>query len=299
MAPPTALHRRGVLLVFLATVLWSLAGLFARAVPQLDFGAILFARAGFGGLCGLGLAFIDWRAGRFELGRLKTPLTPLVILLSSTAISGYVAALLTTTVADVLVIYATLPFIAAGLAVLVTGEKPSRRTMIAACVALIGVAIMVADGLGNGRLLGQALSLFMTVGFAGLVVLQRRDPKLPVTPINAVAALVASAFGFSAAHSVKMSAFDVVDLFVFGVSTITIAFALFMEGAKHVPPAEASLIAMLDVVMGPLWVWLAFSERPSVATFVGGAFVLAAAAWRLAPELRRRREDLAPAAPLL
>jgi len=295
MAPPTPLHRRGVLLVFLATVMWSLAGLFARAVPHLDFGAILFGRAGFGGLCGLALAFI---AGRFDVKRLKTPLTPVVVLLSSTAISGYVAALLTTTVADVLVIYSTLPFIAAGLALLITGEKPSHRTMIAACVALIGVAVMVADGLGSGRLLGQALSLFMTAGFAGLVVLQRRDPNLPVTPINAVAALIASAFGFSVARSVHMSAFDVIDLFFFGVSTITIAFALFMEGAKHVPPAEASLIAMLDVVMGPLWVWLAFREQPSVATFVGGAFVLAAAAWRLAPELRRRR-DLAPAAPLL
>lgn len=298
MAPPTALHRKGVLLVFIATVLWSLAGVFARAVPHLDFGAILFARAGFGGLCGLILAANDWRAGRLDLQRLKTPVAPVIVLLSSTAISGYVAALLTTTVADVLVIYATLPFIAAGLAFLLTGEKPSRRTMIAASVALVGVAVMVADGLGNGRLIGQALSLFMTAGFAGLVVLQRRDPNLPVTPINAVAALIASAFGFSVARSVQMSAFDVIDLFCFGVSTITIAFALFMEGAKHVPPAEASLIAMLDVVMGPLWVWLAFRETPSLATFIGGAFVLAAAAWRLAPELRRRG-DLAPTAPLL
>lgn len=297
--PPTALHRRGVLLVFIATVMWSLAGLFARAVPHLDFGAILFARAGFGGLCGLAVAFYEWRAGRFDLKRLKSPMAPVIVLLSSTAISGYVAALLTTTVADVLVIYATLPFIAAGLALIITGERPSRRTMIAACVALIGVAIMVADGLGSGRLLGQALSLFMTAGFAGLVVLQRRDPQLPVAPINAAAALLASAFGYSVASSVRMSAFDVVDLFFFGVTTITIAFGLFMEGAKHVPPAEASLIAMLDVVMGPLWVWLAFAERPSTATFIGGLFVLAAAGWRLAPELRRRGGDLAPVAPLL
>ena len=160
--------------------------------------------------------------------------------------------------------------------------------MIAAGVALIGVLVMVADGLGDGRFLGQALSLFMTAGFAGLVVLQRRDPGLPVAPINALAALVAAAFGFAVAGSLRMTAFDLVDLFFFGVSTITVAFALFMEGAKTVPPAEASLIAMLDVVMGPLWVWIAFRERPSAATFVGGLFVLAAAAWRIAPELRRR-----------
>jgi len=295
MTSPTGLHRRGVVLVLIATVLWSLAGLFARAVPQLDFGAILFGRAGFGGLCGLVVAYFEWRGGRLDLRRLKSPMTPLILLLSSTAISGYVAALLYTTVADVLVIYATLPFISAGLALAFAGEKPSRRTMFAAGFALIGVVIMVADGIGKGRFLGEALSLFMTAGFAGLVVIQRRDPELPVAPVNALAALVASAFGFMAASSVRMSAFDVVDLFLFGVTTITIAFALFMEGAKTVPAAEASLIAMLDVVMGPLWVWMAFREQPSVATFVGGLFVLAAATWRIAPELRRSRDGLATA----
>jgi drug/metabolite transporter (DMT)-like permease len=295
MTSPTGLHRRGVVLVLIATVMWSLAGLFARAVPDLDFGAILFGRAGFGGLCGLIVAYFEWRAGRFDLKRLKSPMTPLIVLLSSTAISGYVAALMFTTVADVLVIYSTLPFIAAGLAFVFAGETPSRRTMIAAGVALIGVAIMVADGIGHGRFLGEALSLFMTAGFAGLVVIQRREPDLPVAPVNALAALVASAFGFAVAGSVRMSAFDVVDLFFFGVTTITIAFALFMEGAKTVPAAEASLIAMLDVVMGPLWVWIAFRERPSVATFIGGLFVVAAAAWRIAPDLTRRRDGFAPA----
>jgi drug/metabolite transporter (DMT)-like permease len=202
-------------------------------------------------------------------------------------------------VADVLVIYATLPFVAAGLSFVFTGERPSRRTLIAASFAMIGVVVMVADGLGKGRIVGQMFSLYMTVTFAGLVVVQRADPELPVTPINAVAALLSAAFGFSVAGSVHMSAFDVADLFLFGVTTITIAFALFMEGAKHVPPAEASLIAMLDVVMGPLWVWLAYREVPSPATFVGGMFVLAAAAWRLAPELKARREDLAPRAPFV
>ena len=296
MARPTALHRRGLLLVFCATVLWSLAGLFARAT-HVDFGAMLFGRAGFGGLCGLVLAGLDWRAGRLDLRRLVSPMTPVVIVLSATAIAGYVAALRHTTIADVLVIYATLPFVAAGMDFVLTGARPSRRTMIAAGVALIGVGVMFAGGLGKGRLWGQGLSLFMTVGFAGLVVLQRRDPDLPVGPINSLAALLAAAFGFVMAGSVEMSAFDVVDLFAFGVTTITIAFTLFMEGAKLVPPAEASLISILDVVMGPLWVWLAFAERPDAATFIGGAFVLAAAAWRLIPELRGRTENLAPPAP--
>ena len=299
MSDATALRRRGFLLVFVATFLWSLAGLFARMVPELDIGAVLFGRAAIGGGCGVLLALHDWRNARLEARALWTPMAPLIIGLSATAISAYVAAVKTTTIADVLVIYATLPFFAAGLAFLISGERSSKRTMIAASVAMVGIVIMVVDGLGHGRILGQAYSFLMTGTFALLVVLQRRDPGLPVAPINAVAALVAAGFGYTIARDVHFTFYEIVVLGIFGITTITMAFALFMEGAKHVPPAEASLIAMLDVVMGPLWVLIAFGERPDPATLAGGGIVLAAAVWRLAPELRRQTESIAPPAPTL
>jgi drug/metabolite transporter (DMT)-like permease len=299
MSDATALRRRGFWLVFVATFLWSLAGLFARMVPELDIGAVLFGRAAIGGGCGVLLALNDWRRARLEARALWTPMAPLIILLSATAISAYVAAVKTTTIADVLVIYATLPFFAAGLAYIISGERSSKRTMIAASMAMVGIVIMVIDGLGHGRILGQAYSFLMTGTFALLVVLQRRDPGLPVAPINAVAALVAAGFGYTIARDVRLTGYEIVVLGVFGITTITMAFALFMEGAKHVPPAEASLIAMLDVVMGPLWVLIAFGERPDPATLVGGGIVLAAAVWRLAPELRRQTESIAPPAPTL
>ena len=50
--------------------------------------------------------------------------------------------------------------------------------------------------------------------------------------------------------------------FVFGLTTIGLALVLFMEGAKFIPSAEAGLISLLDVVLGPLWVFIAFGENP-------------------------------------
>jgi drug/metabolite transporter (DMT)-like permease len=299
MPDTKAARRRGFFFVFVATVLWSLAGLFSRMVPTLDIGTVLCGRAAFGGGFGLLLAVHDWRRAKFDARALISPMTPVVILMSSTAISAYVAAVMLTSIADVLVIYATLPFLAAGMAYVLSGERSSRRTLIAAGVAMVGVVIMVVGGFGHGRLLGQAMAFFMTAAFALLIVLQRRDARLPVAPINAVAALVAAAFGYVIAKPVPVSWYDIGVLFLFGVTTITIAFTLFMEGAKFVPPAEASLIAMLDVVLGPLWVLLAFGERPDLTTIVGGGFVLAAAIWRLAPELRGESRSIAPPGPLL
>jgi drug/metabolite transporter (DMT)-like permease len=42
-------------------------------------------------------------------------------------------------------------------------------------------------------------------------------------------------------------------------------------------------------VLGPLWVFIAFRENPGLATVIGGAIVLGAAIWRMAPELRQER----------
>lgn len=280
-----AARRRGLLLVLGATVLWSLAGYFARLIAHLDLGTVLCGRAAFGGLCISAWAAIELRRGvlgpRLGFG----PLSPLIVLLSATAISSYVAAVMTTTVADVLVIYATMPFVAAGLSFLINKEQVSRRTLAAAAVAVVGVVIMVASGLGSGRLLGQALSMLMTATFALMVVLQRRDPAMSMTSINAAAAILASLFGYSLSAHPALDLRDLLVLFLFGFTTICVAFVMFMEGAKLMPSAEAGLISMLDVALGPLWVFLAFGENPGPATLVGGAFVIGAVIWRIIPEI--------------
>ncbi len=119
-------RRRGVLLVLVATVLWSLAGLFARLVAHLDLWTVLGWRALFGSasICVVGL--FQWRGGRLEEPFAFGRLSPLVALLAMVAISCYTAAVMTTTIADVLIIYATLPFLAAAIGWLSTASR-SRR----------------------------------------------------------------------------------------------------------------------------------------------------------------------------
>lgn len=287
MSVDKAARRRGVLLVLFATVLWSLAGYFTRLLGHLDLWTILSGRAFFGGLCISVWAVVEWRRGQLGPRLGFGPMAPFIIALSATAISSYVAAVKTTTVADVLVIYATLPFVAAGLAFLITGERSPRRTIIAAGMALCGVAIMIAGGLGNGRLPGQGLAMVMTLAFGLMVVLQRRSPGMSMTSINATGALVASAFAFHFSPLPPISAYDIAILFLFGLTTICVAFVTFMEGAKRIPAAEAGLISMLDVVIGPLWVFLGFGENPGLPAVIGGVIVVAAVLWRVAPELSR------------
>jgi drug/metabolite transporter (DMT)-like permease len=72
-----------------------------------------------------------------------------------------------------------------------------------------------------------------------------------------------------------------------------VALALFSIGARLIPAPEAALLTLLEVVLGPLWVWLAISERPSDATLVGGAILIGAVVIQVIGE---RAEVAAPAA---
>ena len=282
-------RRRGVLLVLIATVLWSMAGLFARLLAHLDVWTVMGWRALLGAVSIALVGLIEYLSGRldnpFGFGRLSL----VVALLAMIAISAYTASVMTTTIADVMVIYATLPFVAAAIGFLINGERVSPRTLAASGVALAGIVIMVASGLGSGRLLGQSLSMLMTLAFAGMIVLQRRQPKVSMIAVNALGALGSGVFGLANSPHEAIGAYDFLILFAFGLTTIGLAFVIFMEGAKFIPSAEAGLISLLDVVLAPIWVFLAFGENPGAATILGGAIVLAAAVWRMAPDLRREQ----------
>ena len=282
-------RRRGVLLVLIATIMWSLAGLFARLLTHLDVWTVVGWRALLGAASIAVVGLIEWRAGRLENPLGFGALSPVVALLAMIAISAYAASVMTTTIADVMVIYATMPFVAAAMGFVVNGERVSARTLIASLVALVGIIVMVASGLGSGRLLGQALSMLMTLAFAGMIVLQRRKPGASVIVVNCLGAIGAGVFGLANSPLEPISLYNFAVLFAFGLTTIGLAFVLFMEGAKFIPSAEAGLISLLDVVLGPLWVFIAFGENPGLATMIGGVIVLAAALWRMAPELRQER----------
>lgn len=282
-------RRRGVLLVLIATVLWSMAGLFARLLAHLDVWTVMGWRALLGAVSIALVGLIEYFGGRLDNPFGFGPLSLVVALLAMVAISAYTASVMTTTIADVMVIYATLPFVAAGIGFLVNGERVSPRTLAASGVALAGIVIMVASGLGSGRLLGQSLSALMTLAFAGMIVLQRRQPKVSMIAVNALGALGSGVFGLANSPHEAIGGYDFLILFAFGLTTIGLAFVIFMEGAKFIPSAEAGLISLLDVVLAPIWVFVAFGENPGAATILGGAIVLAAAVWRMAPDLRRER----------
>jgi drug/metabolite transporter (DMT)-like permease len=268
-------ERLGRTYIVLAALAWSSAGVLQRSLAvgtttQLA-GRALFA------LLGL-LAF----AAVAERGRLVSAFARMgragigFALCMAVSSGAFIVALNHTTVANVLFLQAASPIVAALLARVLLGEAVVRQTWLAMGVALVGVGVMV--GGPGGWSLGVAVAAVMMLGFAGSVVFARHRSDVSMAPATCLAQLLvfAGAAPFAAWGAVDGRGLGL--LAALGIGQIGAGLAFMTLGARLIPAAEVALLSLLEVVLGPLWVWLARSERPAWTTIAGGLVVVAAVA---------------------
>ena len=265
--------RRGRLYVTLAAVAWSTAGLFQR---ELNVGlATQLAGRAFFAVLGI-LVFIAFaERGRVVQSFLDIGRAGLAIAVLMAASSGaFIAALNYTTVANVLFLQALAPVLAAIFGTLV-GERVSRRTWIATAIAIAGVALMVG-GPSRPSALGFGLSLFMSVSFAGTIVITRHQRHVSMAPATCLSQVLVFICAAPFASASSIGGKDLLLLMGLGVTQIGLGLIFLSIGARLIPAAEVGLITLLEIVLGPLWVWIFLGEQPSATTLAGGAIVLGA-----------------------
>lgn len=267
-------HRRGQLYVALAALAWSSAGVLQRGL-SVNAATQVAVRAAFAGVALLAWVALSERGRVVDACRSVGGAGVAFAACVATASGAFIVALNHTTVAHVLFIQAIAPVLAALLAWLALREPVGARTAVAMAVALAGVAIMVG-GPGGGSLLGDGLSLLMALAFAVSIVISRHRCDVSMLPATCLAQLflVLAFLPFAAPEG--MAGDDLLALAALGAGQIGLGLAFLTVGARLIPAAQVALITLLEVVLGPLWVWLAVHEKPSTATLVGGAVVIVA-----------------------
>jgi drug/metabolite transporter (DMT)-like permease len=267
-------QRRGQIYVALAAVAWSTAGVMQRQLT-LDTATQVAGRAAFA--CVALLAYVAVA----ERGRVRQAFRSVglagvgVAVCVATASGSFIAALNHTSVARVLFLLAVAPVLAALLARVTLGEPITRRTVVAMVVALGGVTVMLGAP-GEGSLAGDGLSLVCALSFAVMIVITRWRQDVSMAPATCLSQVLLIAAFLPFASPGEIGGGDVFWLGALGIGQIGLGFALLTVGARLIPAAQVGLITLLEVVLGPLWVWLAESERPSTLTLVGGAIVIVA-----------------------
>lgn len=291
--PGSAEHRRGLILIAGAAIIWSSAGLLARLVGT-DVWTTSFWRAVF---CALFLTAVLVLFERRDLVRtvlsMGRPGLLVAFLLAVDAIL-FILALDLTTVANVMFILATTPFVAAVLGWIVLKERVRPKTWVAAVAAFCGIVLMVSGSFGQGSLIGDALAVTVTVNFSIAVIVMRRHYTLNMRPVVWLSSLMSVVLAAPFATPLVVSTVDLGLLVVFGAIEMGLGLVLFTAGAQRVPPVEAAMMSIVEPILAPIWVWLALGENPGARTVTAGILVIAAVAGHAWGDLRRR----APVAPV-
>jgi len=177
--------------------------------------------------------------------------------------------------------------VAALLAWFLMREAIPLRTWIAMAAALFGVAIMVGGSVGSGGLWGDALCVLMSVGFAVVIVITRSHREISMTPATALGMAIAFAATAPFSQIAGVPGRDIFLLAALGAGQIALGLILFTAGARLIPAAQAGLITLIEIVLGPLWVWLIYREEPDTLTIVGGSVIVCAVLLHAFAELRR------------
>jgi drug/metabolite transporter (DMT)-like permease len=267
-------QRRGQIYVALAAVAWSTAGVLQRQLT-LDTPTQVAGRAAFAGAALLAYVAVVERGRVVQAFRSVGVAGVAVALCVATASGSFIAALNHTSVARVLFIMAVAPVLAALLAWVTLGEPIARRTIAAMALALVGVSLMLGAP-GEGSLAGDGLSFIAALAFGLMIVITRWRRDVSMAPATCLAQVILVAAFAPFASPSEIGDGDVAWLAALGIGQIGLGFALLTVGARLIPAAQVGLITLLEIVLGPVWVWLALDERPSTLTLVGGAVVIVA-----------------------
>ena len=279
-APPAQVQSgngRGIVLIACSALVWSFGGMIDRFIDTPDPWTVVFWRSLWAAMFLSG--FLVLRDGQKATQAFRAMGWPgvVVALCFMTASISFIQAIALTTVANVILINATVPLAAALISWIFLGERITGLTWAAIAAVIGGVGLMVSDGSsGSGSMIGNLLALLITFVFALATVITRRHSGVRMTPAVILATSLAAALAATQASRFAVSDRDMALLFAFGALNLGLGMALFVTGARLVPAALAALLGTMETVLSPVWVWLAHGERVSLATIVGGSIVLVA-----------------------
>lgn len=259
-------HTLGILAVLLGATVWSTGGLCIKLLPY-DPYTILFYRSIFAALTFL--AFFRQRALAF------TPLVGTVGLLYAGLAICFVVATKTTTAANAVLLQYTAPIYVFLLEPFLFKFKLTRLNIVTVLVCFVGMLLFFAEDLGGGSLKGNLIALFSGLLLAIMMLAQRfnrtehYDAGLFWGNIF-IALICLPWFLKSATPSLEHWTL----FFILGVIQIGIGYMLFNYGLKRTLAIESVLLAMMEPILNPVWVFIGYGEKPGIWTIFGGLLIL-------------------------
>jgi drug/metabolite transporter, DME family len=281
----------GPLEIALAGVLWSTSGFFAKspwfeAWPSETRGLLLaFWRSLFAMLLLIPLVRRpEWRWQMLPM-----------VLCFAVMIWSFMTAMVKGSAANAIWLQYIAPAWVIILSSLILKERPTRDDLIMFVFCATGVGLIVAMELRFGSIYATMLGILSGVTYAGVILCLRSmrgvDSVWLIALNHGGSALLLLPWVLQNTQHVPMTSYFA--LAMFGFFQMSLAYILFARGLRTTGAAEASLLSLIEPVLLPVWVFIAWRHHPTydappVWTWIGGGFILIGLVSRYLPALMRK-----------
>ncbi|WFS01910.1 DMT family transporter [Rhizobium tumorigenes] len=189
----------------------------------------------------------------------------------------FILAVYYTSAANVVFILAFNPMFAALLAWFVIGERPSNVTIATMLAMLVGVGLIVGDGVGGGHWLGDLLSAISALTTACAITIGRGSKRgMGFMPL--LATVIPAAIGLSYALPSGLVVDHPFWILLDGGLMMPLAFWCLATGPRYLSGPEVAMFYLLETILAPVWIWMIFEETPRPMTLIGGSVMMVALA---------------------
>ena len=197
--------------------------------------------------------------------------------LIGTTSPAFVLAVLNTSVANVVLIFASMPIFSALLSFLILSERPSRQLLLTSSFVFVGLAIIGLGSSGGAyaNWIGDLWAVYIVIAFSLALTLLRRQKHismLPAIPIGYIGAAFAMFWFIDPLETIATDG----ALYVMHGVLIAASTCGLTLGPRYISATEVSLLILLESVFAPVLAWLVLSEIPAHSTILGGVLILSA-----------------------
>ena len=186
----------------------------------------------------------------------------------------FIISIQNTNVANTLIMIALAPMLSAILGALFLKEIPDKKTWIAILVTFTAVTYIFYDSIQLGNFIGDIFGLITALGLAINANLVRYAKDKDLVPSAVIGKLCVAIFAFFFVESFELVNDDIIIVPLMCIMCVALPFVLVTIAPRFITAAEVNLFFLLEVILGPIWVWLVIKEQPSLETIQGGIIII-------------------------
>ena len=186
----------------------------------------------------------------------------------------FIISIQNTNVANTLIMVAMAPMLSAILSAIFLKEATDKSTWLAIIITFAAVTFIFYDSLKLGNILGDIFGFITAFGLAINANLARFAKKIDLVPSAVIGKLCVAIFAYFFVDSFQLIQNDIIIVPLMCVMCVAIPFVFVTIAPRFITAAEVNLFFLLEVILGPIWVWLVIKEEPSLETIIGGAVII-------------------------